>query len=84
MTFKLSELDECLHVQYGVIFCRNNIIAVIFTFGNSSRIFCTLVTAGGVKGLQMVFVQCKVPVMFAREFNFCVSVFLDSKKLCKM
>lgn len=61
---------------------RNDTVAVFFMFANSSRILCTLVSAGKVKGLQMVYVQCKVPVTFVKEFHFCVLKFLNSKKLC--
>lgn len=80
MTFNLNVLEECLHVQYEVIFCRNNIMAVFCIFANSSRILCTLVTGEGGGGgrLQMVYVQCKISVMYVREFNFYVLMFLDS------
>lgn len=50
MTFNLNVLEECLHVQYEVIFCRNNIMAVFCIFANSSRILCTLVTGEGGGG----------------------------------
>lgn len=78
MTFNLNVLEECLHVQYEVIFCRNNIMAVFCIFANSSRILCTLMTVGKGKGLQMIYVQCKISVMYVREFNFYGLMFLDS------
>lgn len=79
MTFNLNEFKGCLHVQYEVIFRRNNTVVVFFLFANSSRIICTLVTAGEVKGLRMVYVQCKVSVMCVGEFHFCIL-----EQLCKM
>jgi len=49
-------------------------MAVIFTFGNSSRILCTLVTAGGVKGLRMV--------LYSANFQSCLGENLISVFQC--
>lgn len=82
MAFNLNELEVFACLQFEVIFCRNNILAVFCIFANSVWIICTLVSAGGRKGLQMVYTQCEISLIYVKEFGFSVLMFLDSKKFC--
>lgn len=80
MNFNLKEFEEFLHVQYKVILLRNNTVALLCTFANTSRFICTLVTLGKGKGIEMVSVQDFSGVCKRFSFPSCFFQFSSAKE----
>lgn len=97
MNFNLKDFEEFLHVQYKVILLRNNTVALLCTFANTSRFICTLVTLGKGKGIEMVSVQdfsgvykrfsflsCFFSSSLVQKSWKCSSYHLSTEQSCKI